>query len=273
MIKISQFYDKFTSERVNRCVQLIYKDSNMKKLNTILAALGAVLMLTVTSANSVEFKAGVSANGMAAYANAKETLKGTVSATQGGGRESNEEAVLATSFASAFLEISSEEAMGLGIGISYAPEVVDLEKETRTIQNCRDGQTKAGGCTTYATGDSGDQVIDGKIQDMASIYLTMPIGDSGAFVKAGYIQATLITSENLTTGSKYEDVDLEGTTIGAGYEGSLGDMAFWRAEGSYQMWEDISAGGSEVGSDGTSKNNISAEVGSVTGSLSVGMKF
>ena len=61
--------------------------------------------------------------------------------------------------------------------------------------------------------------------------------------------------------------------VAGGYEGSLGDNAFWRAEGSYQMWEDISAGGSEVGSDGTSKNNISAEVGSVTGSLSVGMKF
>ena len=49
----------------------------MKKINTILAAVGALLMLSVTSANSVEFKAGVSANGMAAYANAKETLKGT----------------------------------------------------------------------------------------------------------------------------------------------------------------------------------------------------
>ena len=64
----------------------------MKKINTILAALSALLMLTVTSANSVEFKAGVSANGMAAYANAKEAMKG-------GTRVTNEEAVLATSFA------------------------------------------------------------------------------------------------------------------------------------------------------------------------------
>ena len=47
----------------------------MKKINTILAAVSALLMLAVTSANSVEFKAGVSANRMAAYANAKETLK------------------------------------------------------------------------------------------------------------------------------------------------------------------------------------------------------
>ena len=124
----------------------------MKKINTILAAFGALLMLSVTSANSLEFKAGVSANGMAAYANAKETLKAS-------GRESNEEAILATSYASIFAEISSDEMMGLGIGISYAPEVADLEKETRTIQNCADNRDNAGACVAYATGDSGDQVI------------------------------------------------------------------------------------------------------------------
>ena len=74
---------------------------------------------------------------------------------------------------------------------------------------------------------------------------------------------------------EYEDVDLTGTTIGGGYEAPLGDMAFWRAEGSYQMWEDITASGSEAnnGSTDTTKNKIEAELGSVTGTLSIGMKF
>ena len=232
----------------------------MKKINTILAAVSALLMLTVASANSLEFKAGVSANGMAAYANAKETLKG------GGTRTTNEEAVLATSFASIFAEISSEDMMGLGIGISYAPEVVNLEKETRTIQNTLSNNSTGDG------NDTGDQIIDGKIKDLASIYFTIPVGDSGAYVKAGYQQATLVTEENLATLSKYENIDLTGTHVGGGYEADLGDMAFWRAEGQFSMWEDISAGGSEADGDG-SKNNISAEIGSVTGSLSIGMKF
>jgi len=239
----------------------------MKKINTILAAVGALLMLSVTSANSVEFKVGVSANGMAAYANAKETLKGDGDGTGGQtGRTTNEEAVLATSFASAFIEVSSDDLMGLGIGISYAPEVVELDKETRTIQ-----QAVAERDTT--TQDSGDQIIDGKIQDLMSVYLSMPVSE-GAYVKAGYIQATLITEESLATGSKYENVDLTGLQVGAGYEGSLGDMAFWRAEGTYQMWEDISASGSEANaSDDGTKNKIEAELGSVTGTFSVGMKF
>jgi hypothetical protein len=166
--------------------------------------------------------------------------------------------------ASVFAEISGDAMMGIGLGVSYAPEVADLEKETRNIQ------------VAVAEGrgnvqDSGAQIIDGKINDLVSIYLTLPVGDTGAYVKAGYIQAQLVTSENLATGSKYENVDMTGTQIGGGYEGSLGDSAFWRAEGSYQMWEDISAGGSEAGS--SNKNKITAEIGSVTGSFSIGMKF
>ena len=236
----------------------------MKKINTILAAVSALLMLTVTSANSVEFKAGVSANGMAAYANAKETLKGSGVAT---GRTTNEEAVLATSFASIFAEVSSDGMMGLGLGVSYAPEVADLAKETRHIAD------SSGGADSGNDADGGVQAVDAKINDLVSVYLTLPVGDSGAYVKAGYIQATMVTEESLATGSKYEDIDMTGTQIGAGYEGSLGDMAFWRAEGSYQMWEDMSAGGSESDGDDTTKNKIEAEIGSVMGSLSVGMKF
>ena len=106
-----------------------------------------------------------------------------------------------------------------------------------------------------------------------SIYVTFPIGDSGAFVKAGYMQATMVTNESLASGSKYEDVDLTGTSIGGGYEGSLGDMAFWRAEGALQMWDDIAANGSEAGGTSGSTNRVEAELGSVTGALSVGMKF
>jgi len=237
----------------------------MKKINTILAAVSALLMLTVTSANSVEFKAGVSANGMAAYANAKETLKGSGAKT---GRTTNEEAVVASTFTSIFAELSSENMMGLGIGVSYAPDLVDLNKETRHIAN----ETIVSGNGNDA--DGGVQIADAKINDFISVYLTLPVGDGGAYVKAGYIQATMVTEENLATGSKYADIDMTGTQIGGGYEGSLGDSgAFWRAEGTYQVWEDLRADGSESDGDDTTKNKIAAEIGSVMGSLSVGMKF
>ena len=225
----------------------------MNKLNKILATLGAIVMLTVTAANSMEFKVGVSANTMGAYANVEEKLKDS-------GRISNEEAVLAAAFGSGFVEVGSDDMMGLSIGVSYAPEVAELNKETRAIQ-------------PSATGDSGNQIIDGKIVDLVSVYLSLPVGE-GAFAKVGYIQATLKTTENLATGSAYENVDMTGMMLAGGYEADLGSSGvFWRAEGQYQMWEDIRADGSEAGGTSGSRNKISAELGAVQGALSIGMRF
>ena len=72
-------------------------------------------------------------------------------------------------FASVFAEVSTDEAMGLGIGISYAPEVIDLPKETRQVNQCNDqtGRRSGAACTnkTGASADSGTQVIDGKVQE------------------------------------------------------------------------------------------------------------
>ncbi len=217
----------------------------------MLATLAAFLMLSVTAANSLEFRVGASINSMAAYANAQEKLKDSA-------RVSNEERVLATSYESGFLEVGSEELMGLSLGISYAPDIADLDTETRAIQ-------------PSATGDSGTQLVAANIVDMVEVYATLPIGE-GAYVKAGYVEATMQTKENLATGSTYSDVDMTGAVIGAGIERDLGDMLFWRAEGAYQMWDDIKASGSETGGSGNT-NKITAELGSLTGSLSIGMKF
>ena len=225
----------------------------MNKLNKILATLGAIVMLTVTAANSMEFKVGVSANTMGAYANVEEKLKDS-------GRISNEEAVLAAAYGSGFIEVGSDEMMGLSLGVSYAPEVAELNKETRVIQ-------------PSGTGDSGTQIIDGKIVDLVSVYLSLPVGE-GAYAKLGYIQATLNTEENLASGSSYPNVDMTGMMLAGGYEADLGSSGlFWRAEGQYQMWDDISESGSETGGTAGSKNILSAELGAVQGALSIGMKF
>ena len=225
----------------------------MNKLNKILAMLGALLMLSATAANSMEFKVGVSANTMGAYANVEEKLKDS-------GRISNEEAVLAAAFGSGFVEVGSDEMMGLALGVSYAPEVAELNKETRVIQ-------------PSATGDEGSQIIDGKIVDLVSVYLSLPVGE-GAFAKVGYVQATLKTTESLATGSAYENVDMTGMMLAGGYEADLGSSGvFWRAEGQYMMWDDIRVDGSESGGTAGSKNKISAEVGAVQGALSIGMRF
>ena len=242
----------------------------MKKITTILAMFSALVMLTVTGAKAIELKAGVSANAMAAVANAQEVLKDS-------GRVTNEESALATSFASVFAEISSDEMMGLGFGVSYAPEVVSLNDEARDIQNCDNALYNLATKYCVASGgaaspDTGTQKIAADIDDLINVYVTLPVG-TGAYIKAGWIMATMNTKESLATGSKYDNIDMEGISVGGGYEGELGNSMFWRAEGTYQHWDDLSTNGSEAGGTTGSRNKITAELGGVTGSLSVGLKF
>ena len=226
----------------------------MNKINKMLTALAAFTILSITGANSLELRTGLSANGMAGYANVEEKLKDS-------NRISNQEAIVATSFASVFAEVSVDEAMGLGIGVMYAPEVLATDTETRAIQ-------------PSGTGDSGDQIAKAEFEDLMQLYLTLPIGDGGAYVKGGYMQMTMTTNETLATGSSYPDEEIDGTFVGAGYQSDIGDAGvFWRAEGQYQMLDDISLTGSEEGGTSGSKNVISAELGSVMASFSIGMKF
>ena len=69
----------------------------MNKLNKLSAMLAAFLLLSISTAYSIEYRLGLSANGLAGYANVEEKLKDS-------GRISNQEAVLPAAFASGFVE-------------------------------------------------------------------------------------------------------------------------------------------------------------------------
>ena len=239
----------------------------MKKITTIMTFLSC-MMLAGTAANSIEFKAGLSVNGSAYYANVKETLKDS-------GRVSNEEAVAAFNYGSAFIEVGSDELMGLSIGLSYAPELAQLPTETRIIQNARNNDA-AGTAETVVSGiDTGTQKIDADVVDVVTLYATIPVGDSGLYGKLGILRGTLETKEVLASGSSYSNADLEALMIGAGYESSIGSTnAFWRIEGTYQQFDDVRVNGSEEGvASSGSVNRIDAELGGVNAALSIGYAF
>jgi hypothetical protein len=210
-------------------------------------------MFTGTSAKALEFKTGLTLNSMAAVANAQEILKDS-------GRVTNKTDAIAMAFGSAFAEVSSEAMMGLGFGVSFAPEVVSLNDEERNIQVAVAEPDEAQ--------DSGLQKIAADIDDLVNIYVTLPVGE-GAYLKAGLVYATMNTKEKLATGSEYSNISMEGISVGGGYEGEIGSSAFWRAEGTYQQWDDLSATGSQAGGGTPANNKITAELGGVTGSLSV----
>jgi hypothetical protein len=234
----------------------------MNKLLTTIIATSFAIMSFAGTANSMEFKVGVTGQSTGYYANATEKVKDA-------GNHVTEEAIAAFSYMSVFTEVSFDEAYGITVGVEYTPESIKLEKADRVIQ------TSAGdrGLAADAGEETGTQVIEAAFNDLMVIYAAVPLMDTGLHVKAGLMSATLVTKENLATGSTYGNKTVNGGTVAMYYDGDLGSSAFYRIEGAYNAFDDISMRGSEAGGDTGSFNVIDVELAGVAAKVSVGMKF
>ena len=236
----------------------------MNKLTTIIASTAIAMLSFASTANSIEYKVGITGQATAVYANVEETLKDR-------GEKNTEEALGAFSYASGFAEVSLDSVMGLTLGLEYSPDLMEFPTTDRVIGT---SGLDAGGSNVAITGeDSGTQTIKASVEEALTMYVAMPIMGSGLHVKVGYTSATLNTEESLATGSTYKDVDLDGTSVGMYYDGDIGDKAFYRVEGSYTEYDDIKVTGSEEGGTTGSFNTISAELGGVAAKLSLGLRF
>ena len=235
----------------------------MNKLKTILVS-GIVAAMSFSSiANSIEFRAGLTANASAYYGNVQETLKDS-------GRKTSEEALAAFDYMSGFAEISFDEAYGITFGAEYVPDAISLSTADRTIQ-CKVYTNAA--CVVGEDAKGGIQAVQADITDLVTGYVAIPVMSTGLSVKIGIMQGSLETKEVLATGSTYKDEDIGGTTVGMFYDGGLGEHAFYRVEAAYIEFDDISATGSEVGGTTGSFNKVVAEMGGVKASLSIGARF
>lgn len=229
----------------------------MNMTKKITAYVFGLVMLVSFSASAVELRGGLTVTGMGLYATGEEKLKDS-------GKRTHKEAAAIFQNASLFAEIATD--MGLALGVSYTPEFADLPDESRT-----DLAGKAQGDT--GQGAESTNTVDGKVNDAIEAYLTMPIGDGGLYAKAGMLFAEIVINENLASGSSYGDVDAQAGVVGLGYQGTLSDNVFWRVEGAYMQFENISEKGSEVGGTASSFNEITAEITGARAALSVGMAF
>ncbi|WP_415295420.1 hypothetical protein [Candidatus Pelagibacter sp. Uisw_113] len=237
----------------------------MNKLTTIIASTAIAMLSFASTANSLEYKVGLTGQATAVYGNVEETMKDS-------GKKTSEEALGAFSYASGFAEISIESALGLTIGLEYSPDLMEFPTADRVISTAA---LDVGGANVAVTGESsGTQTIKASVEEALTMYVAMPIMGSGLHVKVGLTQATLKTEESLATGSTYKDVDLDGTSVGMYYDGDIGDMAFYRVEGSYTEYDDLKLTGSEEGvASSGSFNTITGELGGVAAKLSLGLRF
>ena len=212
----------------------------------------SLLFLTFQSAKA-DVAIGLTAAAHSLDASGTETTRTSNEKNVGG----NTEDVLVPEI---FVEATADN--GVSIGLAYIP--------TRELGNKSRSDTNS-------DGDTGTYTAKAELDNVVQLYVDVPFAEtfgSTVYGKVGIQHATITTLESLNSGSSYPDEEIDGTFVGAGYQSDIGDAGvFWRAEGQYQMLDDISLTGSEEGGTSGSKNVISAELGSVMASFSIGMKF
>ena len=219
----------------------------MKKL--LISTFFSVFLVTSASAD-IGVNIGVSANSGLFAASAHEKYTG--GKTNGGSEHG------AAAWGSIFIEKTSGDI--LMVGIDYVPSAL----ETDTTETAKSDKRTAGSNETITASTNKIQI---DFEDMTTYYVGARFGD--LFAKAGIMTVEVITNENLETGGKYGDSELDGHMFGVGYNRTADNGAFVRFEGNYMSFDGITV---KNGSD-TEKSIKLKQLDGVSGKVSIGKSF
>tara|TARA_B100000795_G_scaffold259884_1_gene235243 strand:+ start:423 stop:1187 length:765 start_codon:yes stop_codon:yes gene_type:complete len=249
----------------------------------------AVICFSFLSLNfaNAEITLGISGNAGLLSADGKETITGssnagfTWNASASQARAATENAAttqktndeLAIGYVSLFGEADVFRLTGLRVGISYVPYALESE----TTANDRVDQCNAAEAGTITACVVTKQTVQVNLEDLVSMYLSYHRDVDNAFinsvfVKAGIIQADVITNEKLSSGSQYGNTELSGEFIGIGVEKDLkADGMFVRLEGNITKFDAIKLTNTN---GGTNKNVIDINgLDGSTATISIGKTF
>tara|TARA_B100001248_G_scaffold235774_1_gene198724 strand:+ start:31 stop:714 length:684 start_codon:yes stop_codon:yes gene_type:complete len=227
----------------------------MKNLRSKIAilAISFVSFLGIQSASAIEgLSIGVAMNKTAAMGTGKETMTGSgASTTQKDVTE--EDGAFEADVASGFVEFAVNDV--LSIGVEMMAEDMTTP-ENKNIQNLD------------TSGTAVNNTVKATFKDHTTIYanLNMPLN---TYLKVGYVMVDVLTQENLGTGSKYNDVDTNGITVGLGYQFNADNGVFVRAEVSATAYDDVSATSTV---DSNKQVEVSDMYGAI-GALKIGKSF
>ena len=222
------------------------------KVKTIICALTVSMMTSIANA---EFRVGISGSMVLFDASGTETLKSSSNKTTSGDVGENV-------FIPAVWAEYGHGDSGWTVGIDYVDaEQIGAKSGTRPDTDTDDASDTSG--TNSASAD-----LDSHI----TYYLSKAFGATQNFyVKAGWAQADIITTENLATGTSYGDATLDGVALGLGFQTKSDNNFIFRLEYLYTDYDSISLTGA-ADADSVS-NKIDASVDSSTYKLSIGKAF
>ena len=262
----------------------------MKKILAVIC----LSFLSLTFANA-EVSMGISGNVGMLSADGKETITGTSEtnviwgATSAAARTAGTESTssskgsedLAIGYVSGFLE-AGVFGTGLRLGLSYVPYALESETtENARYDNCSnneshlDANSVSDADVNVCPTAPGKNKVSVDLEDLITMYvayhheLEMPFVDS-FFIKAGLLQADVITGESLASGSQYGNTDLQGEFLGLGIEKNLDTGMFVRLEGNVTQFDNIKL--TNTNSENTNTIDVTGLDGA-TATISIGKTF
>ena len=219
----------------------------MKKIIGVMV----IAAFSAVSANAEKISVGISGNAGMLDATGKETFNS---------KTSTRSEDLAIAYVSGFAELHVPLDLGTGnlrVGISYVPYALESETNSSFRAAGEDNSVAAQ-----------NQKVQVDIEDLTTYYLSYHV--NMFYVKAGVIEADLITNEKLDTGSSYGNASLEGTFYGVGFDKNLSDGIFVRGELGQTDFDSIKL--SSTGSDNTNVIDVTGLSGT-NFAISVGKSF
>ena len=197
--------------------------------------IGILIIAALSSFNAnAEMSIGITANAGLLDATGKETFNS---------KTSTKKEELGIAYVSGFAEYHVPLNIGAGqfrVGASFVP--TSLSSETNESVH---------GSLTAGQGGTGEadrtQKVQADIEDLTSFYVSYHY--NMFFIKAGTLEAKLITNESLDSGSSYPDGSLDGKFFGIGFDKDLDDGVFVRGELAQTDFDDIKL--TSTGSDNT----------------------
>ena len=254
----------------------------MKKILAVIC----LSFMSLSFANAGILTLGVSGNAGMLSGDGKETSSGstnagvTWNATQGVARAatatdettSKGSEDMAIGYVSLYGELGLFDT-GLRVGLSYVPYALESE----TTENVRNDLCAGGEVVASATCTTTTNKVSVDLEDLMSMYvayhhdLDLPFVSS-VFIKAGIIEADVITGESLASGSQYGNTSLAGDFFGIGFEKNLEEEGmFIRLEGAVTEFDSIKLVSTNSGSN-THTIDITGMDGS-TATISIGKTF
>ena len=208
----------------------------MKKLITTIA----FIALSTVSAKAIEMEmfsitGGLAANNSVFGATAQQddyNAAGTTIETT-----DKEHGVFSESFGSQFVELGI--GRWISLGFEHVPDSIS------TPQNVND----ADGATATST-------VSVDFNDMNTTYLKLNT-PMGIYFKYGTVSTDLDIKETQLSGNTYQNTSIDGTSMGAGYQKTLGERGFgFRIEGNYVELDNVTVNNGVAKTAGTGLNNF-----------------